>query len=559
MAFRAWSTVLAFSLAVAGCNPKPGTDANGASPKGDPASSTDESQPPSGPVEDTSHDRPPEPPEGVEDAIPVPAAEPAPELPPETPLRTEGISRAVGELAAWAEKKGGKLGAVVIDVRDGRRLADVHGRRALNPASNQKVLTAAAALHYLGPAYRFRTELRGNLRDGAVETLILSGNGDPSLGTSDLWRLVRVAKERGLKRVGAIAVDQSYFDDQYVPPAFEQQPNEWAGFRAPVSAVALEQNTVTLNVVPGAPGSRAAFWFEPPGVVDSHGSIETGAAGSGDRVGWTLKADGPGGATRLRSEVSGGLAAELGRRRYTRRLEDPRLAPGFALAHVLGEVGIEVGGDVRLARGEKGELLAYLASEPLAQLLFPVGKDSDNFYAETLLKALGGAARRASGSAEPTPATSASGAEALLAWLARSKIDTTDVVIKNGSGLFDANRVPPAVLAEALVAAYRDPALSSEMVAQLAIGGVDGTLRNRFKKLAGTRAVRAKTGTLRDVIALSGYVLGPSGRPPIAFSFIVAGVPSDPGEARRRTDRAVEEIAQALWNPPTPAAVPSQP
>lgn len=547
MEIRPLCLLLALACALGACNQRRTADASGvgSAPSALPAAST---QPKSVPPEDTSHDRPPPAEEAV---VASPAAPEAPEAKPATPLRSQGIEKAVADLAAWATKKGGTLGASILDVRDDRRLAEVNADKPVNPASNQKILTAAAALHYLGPAYRFRTELRGSLQEGVVESLVLSSNGDPSLATHDLWRLARVVRDRGLRRVGTIYVDQSFFDEQYVPPAFEQQPGEWAAFRAPVSAVAIEQNTITLNVVPNAPTRPATFWFEPPGVVDSHGTIETRAAGSGDAVRWSLQVDKPGQAMRPHSTVGGGVAAGLGRRRYTRRMEDPRLAPGLVLEQVLADLGIETTGEVELvrAKGDRPkatETLSYVLSEPLAQLLYPVGKDSDNFYAEMLLKALGAAATSRENST-PEPASSVAGAKALLRWLERGRIDTQNLVIKNGSGLFDANRLSPAALVGTLAAAHREPAIASEMVAQLAIGGVDGTLRNRFKKLAGTRAVRAKTGTLRDVIALSGYVMGPGGRPPVAFSLVVVGVPAEPGEARRRSDRVVEEIAAALW------------
>lgn len=544
MELRPLCLSLALGIALGACNQRRTADAGGVAS----ASSAVPTAPvprEDAPPEDTSHDAPP-PAEDV--VVASPAASVAPEAKPEAPLRTQGIEKAVADLAAWATRKGGALGAAILDVRDDRRLVEVNAEKPLNPASNQKILTAAAALHYLGPAYRFRTELRGSSEAGVAESLVLSGNGDPSLATHDLWRLARVARERGLQRVGTIYVDQSHFDDQYVPPAFEQQPDEWAAFRAPVSAVSIEQNTITLNVAPNAPTEPATFWFEPPGVVDSHGAIETRARGSGDGVRWSLLVDNPARATRPRSVVSGGLAAGLGRRRYTRRMEDPRLAPGHALRQVLADLGVETTGDVRLGspKSKAAEVLSYVLSEPLGQLLYPVGKDSDNFYAETLLKALGAAA--ASGEKTGSdPGSSAAGARAVLGWLERARIDTQGVVIRNGSGLFDANRVSPAVLAQALAAAQREPAIASEMAAQLAIGGVDGTLRNRFQKLAQRRVVRAKTGTLRNVIALSGYVMGPSGRPPVAFSLLVVGVPAAPGEARRRADRVVDEIAAALW------------
>ncbi len=476
--------------------------------------------------------------EAGDDAAPSPASS-AP-LPRRVvaPFDARALERAAGELAAWAKKKSGHVGVIVLDLESDKTLFEASASEAVNPASNQKVLTAAAALHGFGPAYRFTTELYATSGEARVDALVLRGDGDPSLDVEGLWKLARAARQQGLKRVGTIYVDQSRFDDQYVPPAFEQQPNEWASFRAPVSAVSLAENTVTLNVLPGKSGEPAKFWFEPPGAVTSTGKIETREKGAADGVTWKLAAEAPGSAAHLLSTVGGGLGEGLGRQRYPRRLEDPRLVPGFALKELLSELGVTVEGDVRLGKTEAKTQLAFLRSEPLSQLLYQVGKYSDNFYAETVLKALGAKTSGQPGSTE-------AGARAILSWLMRSRIDATGIVVKNGSGLFDANRVSPRVLAEALAAAYRDPAIGSEMVAQLAIGGVDGTLHKRFAKYGGTRAVRAKTGTLRDVTALSGYVLAPGGREPIVFSLVASGVA--PHEARARIDAVVEEVLRELW------------
>lgn len=469
------------------------------------------------------------------------AASSAPSAPAPVPAKPFDATRVVSkarELSAWAKERKGHVGSAIYDLGTDQWLFEADSSEPVNPASNQKVLTAATALHVLGPAYRFTTELRATGSGESVDAVVLRGDGDPSLDTPRLMQLARAARQQGLRRVGRIYVDQSHFDEQYVPPAFEQQPNEWAPFRAPVSAVALDENAVTLHVLPTKAGEPAKFWFEPPGVVTSSGSIETRAKGTADLVSWQLGAKAPGTSELLASVVVGGLGEGLERRRYSRRLSDPRLSPGFALRALFDELGVTVDGGVELGKPEAKVQLAYVRSEPLSQLLYEVGKYSDNFYAEMLLKAL---AQKTSNK----PGSSEAGARAIVAWLERSGIDTQGLVVKNGSGLFDANRVSPRVLVQALTAAHREPAIGSEMVAQLAIGGVDGTLHKRFEKLAARRAVRAKTGTLRDVVALSGYVLGPAGRPPVAFSLIVSGPSAS--EARARIDAIVEEIARQLW------------
>ena len=111
----------------------------------------------------------------------------------------------------------------------------------------------------------------------------------------------------------------------------------------------------------------------------------------------------------------------------------------------------------------------------------------------------------------------------------------------------DANRSSALTLARALVAAESRPSIAAEFVGQLAVGGVDGTLKSRFRQHRATRVVRAKTGTLANVDALSGYVLALRGRPPLVFSILVNGPLGDHREARRHIDRVVEE-AVALAN-----------
>ena len=167
-------------------------------------------------------------------------------------------------LADWVKGRKGTLSARVSEADSGRVWAEATPRQALNPASNMKVLTTAVALDQLGAEYRLSTGLYGEVDGERVDPLVLRGHGDPSLRVEDLWQLARALSHLGVRHVGQVLVDQSRFDDQFVPPAFEQQPNEWAGFRAPVSAVALERNAVTLHVLPTRAAEPARVWFEPP-------------------------------------------------------------------------------------------------------------------------------------------------------------------------------------------------------------------------------------------------------------------------------------------------------
>jgi D-alanyl-D-alanine carboxypeptidase/D-alanyl-D-alanine-endopeptidase (penicillin-binding protein 4) len=148
------------------------------------------------------------------------------------------------------------------------------------------------------------------------------------------------------------------------------------------------------------------------------------------------------------------------------------------------------------------------------------------------------------GEASGRPAKSGAAAEAVTRWLERIGASDQGVVIKNGSGLFDANRVTAYSTVELLRWAWRDPGIQPEYLSQLSVGGVDGTLHKRFRSDLTKRRVRAKTGTLDDVIALSGYVLRDGGRGPVAFSILFNHVGGKQDGARHAADRLVELIGR---------------
>jgi serine-type D-Ala-D-Ala carboxypeptidase/endopeptidase (penicillin-binding protein 4) len=434
----------------------------------------------------------------------------------------------IGELGEFVQSKKGRLGALVLDLESGER-AEVNAALPLNPASNMKLITAAAALDLLGPGYSFETALYGSPAP-EMSTLVLRGNGDPSLGESGLWRLASALSSLGVSKVQRLLVDQSRFDEQFVPPAFEQQPSEWATFRAPVSAIALERNTVTLNVAAGKRGEPARSWFQPAGVAQLQGQVNTRPPGGGQNIQLDLSQSGAG----LVGKVGGHIAEGLPRQRFGKRVDDPRLLPGLCLQALLGREGVSVG-SVELGGSEEKARITYQASAPLSGLLAELGKNSDNFYAETVFKALATTSGKG-------PATWQAAADVVTRWLQGNGSFGDGMRIRNGSGLFDANRSSAESLCNVLRVAHSAPRLGSEYIAHLAIGGVDGTLRSRFRGLRDARRVRAKTGTLASVDALSGYVLR-NGRAPLVFSFMVNDLPGQHGPVRAKVDEIVTAMA----------------
>lgn len=469
------------------------------------------------------------------DPAPSASSSPAPHSAP-PPQTSEDVSAAVAALQAAIEGLGGKLGASVLRLEDGTELANANGLTAMNPASNAKIPTAIAALTVLGSERRFSTALFGDVENGKVGRLVLRGRGDPAFSTADLRDLVRQLRAAGVDEVERVVVDQSHFEGSWVPPAFDQQPEEWAPFRAPTAAVSLERNVVSLAVRAGAAaGDAARVVGDPPLALEIEASVKTGKKGSAERVSADLSPKGD----HLSARVSGSVPVGSKPVWIARRLDDPRAVPGYALRAILIEQGIKVSSnEIAVAASPEKNVLASHASPSVGELILRLGKESDNFTAEMLFLALG--------ATKHEPARAEDGA-AVVAEVIRTRAgEDPSTRVVNGSGLFDANRISASVLTKLLASAIRDPQVGPELLSHFAIGGVDGTLRGRFKKWAGARNIRAKTGTLADVVALSGFVLDSRGRPAVAFSFMTSGVKGKTGKARDALDRAVGTLASTV-------------
>jgi serine-type D-Ala-D-Ala carboxypeptidase/endopeptidase (penicillin-binding protein 4) len=431
---------------------------------------------------------------------------------------------------------GETVSLAIVETGSGATLFAHQPELALNPASNMKLVTAAAALARLGPEFRMRTALYGRIDGDGVATLVLRGFGDPSLRQADLVELARDLADHGVRRVGEIVVDASYFDGQLLPPGFEQQPDEIAPFRAATGAVSVDANAFLLRVLPGASvGAPARVRLDGSGYFALESTITTSEGGPPAIV--AVQRDQ---GERMQLLLRGTIPAGITGVSYRRRIENPLLWAGHLMRDALAAAGIRSTENVRVGTSpESAGLLAQHESEPLAELISAMGKQSDNFVAEMVFRVLGAERHR--------PGRASDSVGAVREVLSEAGIDTGRVQIANGSGLFEANRIGAGDLARLLTWAYANPSIRDEYVAHLAIAGVDGTLASRLQDLPRPRVVRAKTGTLDDAIALSGYVLGPSAAQTVAFSVIVNGARGRHGAARTLCDGVARVIAEELW------------
>ncbi len=414
------------------------------------------------------------------------------------------------------ELEGTRVGVHIRSLTDGRVLFDEGGDELFNPASNTKLLTTAAALEVLGPSYRFWTEVHRSpgMKDGVVERLYVTGEGDPTLTTEAVFGLVNEIALRGIEVVaGDLVVDDHFFDDVREGPGWEEETGDPA-YAAPVGAFSVNFNTFVIRVTPGevvGQPARVRVWPDV-GLVDPVVDAVTRGRRTRSRLWAGTKAGRDG---HIEVVVRGSIALDAHEGfEIRRRVHDPTRFAGEMMKSLLAMRGVEVRGKVR--RGEvpsDAVRVAGHASPPLATILSKLNKYSNNFIAEQILKTMGAEATGA-------PGSWASGIDVLESFLDDLGVPSDRYVLGNGSGLNDVNRVTPALVTLLLARMNERFEVRPEFIASLATAGLSGTIHRRFEDTPAETRLRAKTGSLTGVSALSGYVLTSSDEL-LAFSIMM--------------------------------------
>ncbi len=451
------------------------------------------------------------------------------------------IEALVSEREALAKSR---IGVAVADFQTGRVIYQRAADEGFNVASNTKLLTMVAALALLGPGFEMRTTVHAEEIDtgGKVQgDLYVRGYGDPTLGTDGLLELVDDLAHAGVTAIrGGLVIDESYFDDEKSPPHYDSQPKEQAYFRAPIGAVSLNFNQVAVIVTPSGAGAGAATVVADPAndYVKIVGTVETVPEGR-TRITMDSKAVGD----KLEVQVSGQIRAEEEPRRYRRRIPDPVQYFGATLRALLEERGIRVG-KKRIRTGTIPELAPAIVtrtSPPLAEVIRGLGKHSNNYVAEMLLKVIG-AEVVARGE---RPATWEDGLGAVRAFLAKEVgLEPGSYRYENGSGLYDSNELTPNQIVRVLRTGAHDFRYAADLMSSMSIAGVDGTLRRRMGESPAAGRIRGKTGTLATVSALSGLAAVDAGRP-VVFSICINDLPKK-YKAKRQARSLQNEIAGSL-------------
>jgi D-alanyl-D-alanine carboxypeptidase/D-alanyl-D-alanine-endopeptidase (penicillin-binding protein 4) len=436
-----------------------------------------------------------------------------------------------------------KIAIAVVDLGGGGgELYAKHADVAQNLASNAKLFTSVAALATLGSGFRWRTAIYADKLDDATGAvagdLYVRGRGDPTLSAQGVAALADDVVARGVRSVsGRLVVDASYFDDVVEPPHYDEQPNERAGFRAPVAALGVAKNAVTVVVVP-EPGGGAKVRLEPASEYVKLGKTEVATVVDGaTKIAVVAKPA----RDHLTIDVTGQIRAQDGSFEKRLRVDDPTRFAGEVVRRALADRGVTFK-QKAVATGtvpQTAVLVAAHDSAPLALVVRDMDKQSDNYAAECVLKTLGAETR-----ATPGPATWADGTAAVRAYL--QTIGVTGARADNGSGLFGASAATARQLVAVLRAAHADYRIGPDLVAALPIAGVDGTLAKRWHGHVAAGRVRAKTGTLDRTITLAGYAGWQDGKT-LAFAVLVDAIPGGQrGAARALGDDIVDALVAYL-------------
>jgi D-alanyl-D-alanine carboxypeptidase/D-alanyl-D-alanine-endopeptidase (penicillin-binding protein 4) len=513
------------------------------------------------------------------------------------------LAREIGALLVELEVSRDHWG-IVVTAMDGTPIYLLNEGQLFQPASNTKLYTTATAMALLGPTTTFETKIVARGVFGGAQTLtgdlVLVGGGDANLSGRDIPYVAPALRPKvepgapplpevnplryleamadqvaatGLKVVNGDVVG----DDKLFP--WEPYAQDWSiddtvwGYGAPVSALTINDNQIKVTVTPGvAPGSPAAVVIDPavPSYYTLDVSVMTGAVKSGSHVQMERAL----GSKVLR--VYGTIAVDAKPDEEEVAIHDPAEYAAVALKGMLEARGIVITGKARAthripteAEGfmtqmkkpgyessavgdDKGpqpiacpvgppsagneRVIASHRSPELLEDVTVTNKVSQNLHAELWLHHLGTKAPCSKGS-------TVEGARLVRAFLEHAGIDKDDFVFFDGSGLSGHDLVTPRATARLLLYASTQPWFA-DWKKSLPVGGEDGSLAERFGKAPLKDHVFAKTGTLGEARALSGYLEGASGKA-VIFSIMVGNhMPQTSGD-REAMDKIVAAIAAA--------------
>ena len=476
------------------------------------------------------------------------------------PSAQERLSNAVADTIETDTFEGTHWGIHVVNLRSGNVLYSRNAGHLFVPASNVKLFTTAAALEQLGPDYRYRTTVYadGPMEEGTLKgNLIIRGAGDPTIGgheqrrdpTQVFRRWADSLQQRGITHVaGNVIGDDTRIHDTPLGHGWSWTDVTYA-YSAEMGGLVFNENTVDLEVEGRQVGQPARITWAPfrtdyVEVINRSRTVPYREE-EDDEYQRTLGTNTIHVTSRLHpnGQDTESITVTDPTLYFTHMLRSTLLQEGISIdgrAVDLDETALTVGYD----RTDVRRVASYQSS-PLSAIVETLNHESQNLYAEQLLRTL--AVEVPPETDEDLPPGSAElGVEAVRETLVRANVDTSLVQLVDGSGLSRQNMVRPQAIVRVLQHMWRhaDPAVSDAFYDALPEGGRDGTLAYRFQGDVPARAnVRAKTGTLSNTSSLSGFVTSGAGSP-LAFSIVSNHHMADGDQVRDAQDVIVNALAR---------------
>jgi len=448
---------------------------------------------------------------------------------------TAGINRVLADSsfvnANW--------GVLIKNLQTGEVLYDRRANKSFLPASNAKIYTTAAALDQLGPEYVYTTHayLDGKIENGVLHgDIIIRGSGDPVIGgrfnDGDVTEVFRdwanSLIDLGITRIkGDIIGDDNFFDDRLLGMAWNWDDEQF-WYSAEISALSFNDNNIDLTISGQEEGAPADIVWEPGQTkyVSVTNHTKTVISDTSRSIQYERRR----GTNQF--EISGDVPA--GETVHTSlSIFNPTLFFVHVFRETLVQSGISVEGqpidsdskpDSIDYSGAGVQTFAIHNSPPLEEVVYELNKQSQHLYAEMLLKTLGRenpvTGTNGESNNDLDPGSAEMGLARAMDTFAAAGADTSRIHLRDGSGLSRMNYITAEMTSSILsyMWSHPDERTRSAFLESLPVGGVDGTLKSRFKTGKANGLVRAKTGSLTGVSSLSGYV--PSARGS-AISFVL--------------------------------------
>lgn len=408
-------------------------------------------------------------------------------------------------------------------------LYSLNGNKFFTPASSAKLLTTAAIISQLGADYRIETPIFSVGNPPNLTSLRLKGQGDPSISTKSLKTIVHQLQALGVKRIEKLIIDDSYFEPPTINPTWEWL-DVHSYFATAVNSTILNQNTVTLTLLPQQIGQPVKFYWNDKTGGRQWQVINQAVTGKAD-IPYNIEIDGDLGKPVL--QIRGELGVNEPPDVWDLAVVDPAdyFLESFRLH--LAQAGITVTRGIVVEEADRDNAetkLLTVSSPSIAEIIQEINQESNNLYAEAIAKVLA------------KQLNTKTAIEAIEQSLIQLGINSEEYVLVDASGLSRQNLVTPQILVKTLELMSKISQPNSNVYRQsLAVAGTNGTLKNRFKNTAIRGLFLGKTGTLTGVATLTGYLFTPN------YSTIVVSIIVNNSELSSNNLRqAIDEIILLL-------------